>query len=307
MEFTLRERTGSMDGVSRWSLATVSGRRVGCGNPECAGPWLGFLKDRRRPMFEGRWGCSTECMTALIETHLRRQAGEDNEGEFASEHRHRMPLGLVLLAQGWISNPQLQRALEAQRRAGRGRIGGWLTEECGLERERIMRGLGFQWGCAVLSLEGFDPRPMALAVPRVLMEQTGIVPLRSSPRGPLYVGFEDRLDASAALALESMSGLKVESGLLEETLCDEARRRLYACECVPATVEQVGEGAELVHRIASAVGKMRPVASRLVRVHEFYWLRMWLETGALRGGEAGVAASSEDVVDRIYTTTMKPL
>ncbi len=32
-------------------------------------------------------------------------------------HRHRVPIGLVLLAQGWITHDQLKHALEAQRRA----------------------------------------------------------------------------------------------------------------------------------------------------------------------------------------------
>ena len=69
-------------------------------------------------------------------------------------HRHRVPLGLVLLAQGWITHPQLQTALEAQRASGQGRIGDWLTQSCGLPEERITRGLGVQWSCPVLGTDG---------------------------------------------------------------------------------------------------------------------------------------------------------
>ena len=45
-----------------------------------------------------------------------------------------------MLAQGWITHPQLQKALEAQRENGTGRIGDWLISECGLEAEQITRG-----------------------------------------------------------------------------------------------------------------------------------------------------------------------
>ena len=65
-----------------------------------------------------------------------------------------MPLGLVLLAQGWITHPQLQAALEAQKASGQGRIGDWLQQSCGLPEERVTRGLGVQWSCPVLALDG---------------------------------------------------------------------------------------------------------------------------------------------------------
>jgi hypothetical protein len=38
----------------------------------------------------------------------------------------------------------------------------------------------------------------------------------------------------------------------------------------------------------------------MVRVREFYWLRMWLESGAMRTEEGGAPGSGEDVMDRVY-------
>jgi hypothetical protein len=54
-------------------------------------------------------------------------------------------------------------------------------------------------------------------------------------------------------------------------------------------------------KITLALGKLQPRASRMVRVHQFYWLRMWLETGAMSTRDGGVPVTKEDVVDRIYT------
>jgi hypothetical protein len=259
-----------------------------------------FWKDRGRPIFEGHWGCSGACVEALVQSAVRREFAQDGTAEEAGEHRHRVPLGLVLLAQGWITHPQLQHALAVQRRAGRGRIGQWLVDECGLKEERVTHALGVQWNCPVLAMEGFDPAAMALVAPKVLVERLGMVPLRIAADRIIYLGFEDRLDASAAFAIERMSGLKVESGLVDGAQLKAARQRLCEFDFVDATLEQVAEVESVPRRIASALGKMQPKSSRLVRVHQFYWLRMWLESGAMSKADGGVPATREDVLDRVY-------
>jgi hypothetical protein len=53
--------------------------------------------------------------------------------------------------------------------------------------------------------------------------------------------------------------------------------------------------------IATALTAMQPRASRLVRLHHVYWLRMWLETGAMTTPGGGIPTTKEDVADRIYT------
>jgi hypothetical protein len=272
-----------------------------CGNPKCSHGWMKAWKDRRRPMFEGKWGCGPRCFQTMVEAAVRRELGEGGAGEDAGQHRHRVPLGLVLLTQGWITHPQLQHALEVQRRAGRGQIGRWLIDECGLEEERVTRALSMQWSCPVLSMDGFEPSAMALAAPRVLVERLGLLPLRMAAERILYLAFEDRMDASAAFAMERMSGLKVESGLVDGTQLKSARERLLGSTFVDATLEQVPDAEAMTMKMAAALCELRPRASRLVRVHQFCWMRMWLERGAMRSWDGGVPTSKEDVVDRIYT------
>jgi len=277
-------------------------QRLGCGNPACTRGWLRLLKDRRRPVFEHQWGCSSECIEALVSVAVRREFGDGSLIDEEREHRHRIPLGLVMLSQGWITHPQLQRALMAQKRAGRGRIGSWLVAECGLKEELVTRALSLQWSCPVLSVDGFDPGAMALLAPRMLVERLGMVPLRIAGDRILYLAFEDRLDASAALALERMSGLKVESGLADGLQLKYARQRLYRSDFfVPARYEQVADMESLTRKMAFSLGKLQPRSSQLVRIHQFYWLRMWLETGAMSTRDGGVPVSREDVVDRVYS------
>src|SRR6516165_3068156 len=98
----------------------------------------------------------------------------------------------------------------------------WVGDgEAALERvqqnrpDLVVLDLSLQWSCPVLGSTGFSAQAMALVAPRVLVEEFGFLPLRVAGGKILYVGFEDRLDASTALALEQMTDLKVESGLVQ--------------------------------------------------------------------------------------------
>jgi hypothetical protein len=206
-----------------------------------------------------------------------------------------------MLTRGWITHTQLQRALEAQRKARFGRIGDWLITECGLSEDHVTRALGIQWQCPVLTIEGFDPARMALSAPGVLIEQTGMVPMRIAGKRTLYVGFEDRLDAAACFAIERMGGVKVQSGLLDGMQLREAKRRLADCSFVEMTFEQVPGIGTMAEHMTQTLLKAQPRASQLVRVHQLYWLRMWLETGAMTSSEGGVPMTAQDVLDRLYT------
>jgi hypothetical protein len=239
-------------------------------------------------------------MKAMVTAAVRGEAGGDEFPEDVTTHHHRMPLGLVLLQQGWITQVQLERALYRQRSAGTGRIGRWLTEECGLDREVVTRGLALQWSCPVLRPEGFEPEAMALLAPRVLVESAGMVPLRVVAGSRLYVAFADGVNAVAALAMERITGLKVVSGLMESSQWEAARERLCACPGVETKFEQVGRPELLVEAVADALCRTRPRAARLVRVHHVYWLRMWLESGAMQTNGGGVSPTGEDVLDRLY-------
>ncbi|MCU1324022.1 MAG: hypothetical protein JWM43_3671 [Acidobacteriaceae bacterium] len=204
-----------------------------------------------------------------------------------------------MLAQGWITNPQLQAALQAQRASGSGRIGDWLMSECGLEPEQVTRGLSVQWSCPVLSVEGFSARDMALVMPRQFVEEFRLVPLRVAGQRMLYLGCEDRLNASVAYAVEQMSGLKVESGLVDAPSLSGARDKLLAAEGVEYTSEVVPDEDTMAARVTAALEQRQPIAARLVRVHQYYWLRMWLESGT-KGSAGSLPRSTEDMQDLVF-------
>jgi hypothetical protein len=236
----------------------------------------------------------------MVRAAVRREVGDGAASTSAVPHRHRVPLGLLMLAQGWITHLQLQKALAAQRENGTGRIGDWLMSECGLEAEQIVRGLSMQWGCPVLTTEGFSPEAMALAMPKVFVERFGLLPLRVAGSRILYLGFADRLDASAAFATEQMTGLKVESGVVEGIQFAAARSRLLGCDGVDVKLETAEDKDAMAARITAILEQKQPIAARLVRLHQYYWLRLWLESGAI--GKAGsLPATGEDMKDHVFT------
>jgi hypothetical protein len=205
-----------------------------------------------------------------------------------------------MLAQGWITQSQLQKALTAQREKGSGRIGEWLKSECGLEPEQIMRGVSMQWGCPVLTIEGFSPESMALVMPKVFVEKLGVLPLRTAGSRILYLGFSEQLDASAAFATEQMTELKVESGVVDAAQFETARGRLLECDGVDLKLETIEDKDALAARITAILEQKRPIGSRLVRLHEDYWLRVWLESGAV-GKIGSLPATREDVQDHVFS------
>jgi len=270
-----------------------------CGASGCTSGWRAPWKNRRRPIFEQEWGCSPRCLSLLVQAAVRREVGDSIQTVDVEPHRHRIPLGLVLLAQGWITHPQLQGALEAQRESGRGRIGDWLTQNCGLEEERVTRGLGVQWNCPVLALDGFSPTAMALVMPKRFVAEFGLVPLRVAGSSLLYLAFQDRTNAATALGVEQMSGLRVESGLLHGSAFESARTRLLAADAVPVQMKVAGDRDGLTAGIVKALEQRQPLATRLVRVHQYYWLRMWLETGAM-SGLGTLPQGPEDMEDYLF-------
>ena len=296
-EYRPSTTVAGLDGLGL-PVAQAQPRRL-CGNAECMSGWTLPWRNRRRPIFEAQWGCSGRCMLAMVRAAVRRELG-DGSAVSPTLHRHRVPLGLLMLAQGWITHPQLQKALAAQRESGTGRIGEWLMRVCGLEAEQIVRGLSLQWGCPVLTTEGFSPEAMSLVVPKVFVEEFGLLPLRVAGSRILYLGFGDRLDASAAFAVEQMTELKVESGVVEGASFEAARSRLLACDGVETKSVAVEDKDAMAAKITAILEQKQPIASRLVRLHQYYWLRMWLESGAL-GKTGNLPTTGEDVKDYVFS------
>ena len=200
-----------------------------------------------------------------------------------------------MMEQGWITPLQLKGALEAQKASGTGRLGHWLIRRQGVDEHLVTRALSLQWSCPVLSLEFHDAGALASLMPRLFVDAFGALPLRVAAGKLVYLGFEDRLDPVLALALERMSGLRVESGLVRESAFRPARERMLEARFPHVELLEAASEPSLVRVLAKTLERMRPVESRLVRVHDCLWLRMW------KSAPSGPLPEADSIHDVICT------
>ena len=165
--------------------------------------------------------------------------------------------------------------LEAQRAAQGGRLGHWLVRQQGVSEELVTRALGLQWSSPVLGVEFHDAAALAPLLPRFFIDAFGALPLRVAAGRLLYLGFEERLDPVVSLSVERMTGLRVESGLVQGSHFRAAHTRMLSAAYPPVRLVEVASEPVLVDLLSRAVERARPVEARLVRVHDCLWLRMW--------------------------------
>lgn len=245
-----------------------------CANPRCRSGWLHLFRERTTPVLEDGWTCSPECTEVRVQYALQREL--ESSGQARELHHHRIPLGLLMFDHGWITREALRFALEAQKSHGSGRVGERLIEQQATDEITVTRALAIQWNCPVLSPESGVAPALASVMPRLFVEAFGALPLRIAAAKMLYLGFEENLDPALALAIERITGLRVESGIVPSSVFRAAHMRLLN-EKFPRI--QLGEAfTELAaaHMLARAIERAQPVASRLVRVHNCIWLRMLL-------------------------------
>ena len=137
-------------------------------------------------------------------------------------------------------------------------------------------------------------------MPGRFVEEFGAVPLRVRGERVLYLAFEDRLDASVALAVEKMTNLQVQSGLVESAQLRSSQRRLLECGAVAVKNEALGDADLLASRITALLEQKQPLDSRLVRLHQYYWLRFWLESGT-KSRTGSLPTGVEDMQDYVFT------
>jgi hypothetical protein len=262
-----------------------------CANPACSSGWLQIWRSRSHPIFEGGWNCSPECTAERLRAAVTRElAGRATPIE---THRHRIPLGLLMLEQGWITSEQLRAALDSQRVNKAGRLGHWLMAQEGVSEQLLTRALGLQWSCPVLSFELHDPEGLSSVLPRLFIDAFRALPLRIAAGKLIYLGFDDRLDPALALALQRMSGLRVESGIVQGSRFGRAHSRMLEARFPPVELLEAASEPALVRALSRAMEKAKPVESRLVRVHDCLWLRMWRRP---QMGPTPDVASVQDVI-----------
>ena len=166
-----------------------------CENQAC--PYRGSLRNflRTRPegvQLQGRWYCSLDCFEQAVTQILHDLV---RPAPARMERRHRIPLGLVLLGKGIISEEQLKRALQAQKEAGAGaeKIGQWLLRLGSASHRDVALALATQWGCPVFPLDQDRRfRECSAMLPLALLESLRMLPVHYLQQSPALCGLLQR-------------------------------------------------------------------------------------------------------------------
>lgn len=288
-------RTAGLDTENIKAKPTFESQLIGrCSNPDCHSGWLHLFRRRTRPIFENGWTCSPECTEERLGQAVRRELA----GWVPAQglHQHRIPLGLLMLEKGWIEPEQLRRALCAQREAGRGRVGEWLIEQGATDEATVTRALSAQWGRPIFTLREPTGGSFSGVVPRLFLEMFGSLVVDCAANPTIYLGFEQTVDSAMAFSVERMTAVRVETGIVRTSAFAIASKQALSRSFPPVQMVEAVSASAAAHVFAKSIERLQPAGSRLARVHEWLWLRMFLEP---RDGLVRNISSVSDLLCRI--------
>jgi hypothetical protein len=194
----------------------------------------------------------------------------------ASPVRHRIPLGLLLLSRGLLTNWQLRAALEAQRARGQGRIGEWLQELGFATEQQVTTALGLQWACPVLT--GKVPRDSACAgmLPHRLLEHFRMLPIQFVVSTRIFcVAFCDGIDYTALYAIEQVLDCRTEACLISRSSMDQELERMgHQARAGDRLFESWRDPAAMASITCTYALKLGAQQVRIVGCGEYIWVRL---------------------------------
>jgi hypothetical protein len=271
-------------GLGRWISETRrqwGGAFPRCSHAGCTASGRVWRRLGWRPggtLLQGAWYCSPQCLEAAVRERFRRARQTVLP---APPPQHRIPLGLLLLSRGQVSNNQLRLALEAQRSGGQGPIGRWLQQLGFATEPQVTAALGLQWACPVLpAFAAIDSRCTGM-LPFRLLEKFRMLPVQFvASSSTLYIAFSQGVDYAALYAIEQMLGCRTEACLLGHSTMDQVLERI-GHERRPG--EMLFEGWRDVTEMARITcGYALKLGAQEVRVAacgEYVWVRLLPEEG----------------------------
>jgi hypothetical protein len=248
--------------------------RTGCGLPCCPRSKSPRAWWRRTDgaVLQDVYYCGRSC----LETALSAQLARLHAIAPAGPPPNRIPLGLLMVARGWLTHEQVARALAAQEAAHKGQIGDWF-EKLGFATEReVTSALALQWGCPVATsldspyTSAFDPIPLGI------LEAFQMLPIHfNSATNTIYIAFGQRVDHAALYAIEKFLGCRTlpcvagRKHVTEELIRMRQQTRPSEIEFAP-----MSDFAEIGRVSVSYMVRLGADQARLGRVGDIIWLRL---------------------------------
>ena len=217
-----------------------------------------------------------------------------------SAPKHRVPLGLLMLERGYVSETQLRIALEMQTREQRGKIGEWLQALHFATERQLLTALGIQWACPLLAMRQAPDQACSKLLPIPLMRALHLVPVRLlSATGFLYVAVSVGVNYRVLAAIEQMLDCRAIPCLIGDSTMEEWLRQVQNLEREVQVFDRTSGPPEMARITASYVARLGAEEVRIVRCGPFMWarLKVWnsatdlLFTNKIRMDEEAVTIS----------------
>jgi hypothetical protein len=248
-----------------------------CDSPDCPAAetaWTRWLQPWQWIELSGTRYCVSPCAVLAVASQIERRVAVRESGLHAE---HRIPLGLLLVSRGWITQDDLQRALRRQRDEPGLRLGNILVNLGSLTENNLTLALSLQWGCPAFALSNRQAVTKASTLlPRALQLRARAVPVYASPeRRILHLASRDRIDHSLLYALGEMLEWRVHPCVADDSILDEALHSLEmqtsAEELVCDTVSDPFEMAEVVILHAS---RLKADMVSVTSASDTIWIRL---------------------------------
>lgn len=218
------------------------------------------------------WYCSLDCFQIGVFRRLEGTA-------FARKREakpNRLPLGLVLLSQGDITNHQLRQALDLQRQAGSGKLGEWLVRIGAVSEPQVIAALAVQQGCPVFPAREYQPLPATMHWPLPLMHSYRAVPVfYNRKRSSLYVGFLAGVHHPLLYCLEQMLRCRTEPCIVPRSTYErQLEWQTYEMESETVVIQQRQSGSEMTQTIANYAQQVHAERCALTACDDHLWVRL---------------------------------
>ena len=194
----------------------------------------------------------------------------------AAPPSNRIPLGLLMVARGWLTHDQVATALAAQQSAQSGKIGDWFEKLGFATEQQVTSALGLQWGCPVVSsIDAAAVIPFN-RIPLGIMAAFQMIPLNFVPAtNTLYIAFGERVDHAALYTIETVLDCRTRACVRErKTVAAEVEQMRQ--EARPQEVEfgPMFDCAEIGRVSTSYMSRLGADDARLGRIGPYIWLRL---------------------------------
>jgi hypothetical protein len=254
-----------------WNQLVPPCQRAGC--PQNRRLWQRMRGRRQQIVVQGLRYCVETCLDGALRDALA-------EASRRTEHpavTHRVPIGLLLVSRQQLTPGQLRAALEAQRAAGRGRIGEWLQGLGYATEEQVTTALARQWSCPVLRTDSLALLSRRIPpLPLTLMRWLAVAPVDFvEPTRTLHLAFSDGLDYTVSYAIERMLECRTEPCLVQPSRLQRHFKHVAESrtdgEVLFQTLHDISEIVRVVRSYALRVGALE---IRLTGCGPHLWVRL---------------------------------